>query len=55
MYEDGYISEAQLKEAIVQGLDYQFRRNVISMLAPHFVQWVIERLEQSYDTGTLFK
>jgi membrane peptidoglycan carboxypeptidase len=25
------------------------------MLAPHFVQWIIETLEQQYDTGTLLK
>lgn len=55
MYEDGYINEAQLKEAIVQWLDYKFRSNAISMLAPHFVQRVIEELEKNYDTGTLFK
>ena len=55
MYEDGYISEAQLKEAIIQWLTYQFRRNTISMQAPHFVQWIIELLEAQYDTGTLFK
>lgn len=55
MYEDGYIDEDQLKEAIIQWFTYQFRRNAISMLAPHFVQWIIEQLEQQYDTGTLFK
>lgn len=55
MYEDGYINEAQLKEAIIQWLTYQFRKNTISMLAPHFVQWIIELLEAQYDTGTLFK
>ena len=55
MFEDGYISEAQLKEAIIQWLDYQFRKNAISMQAPHFVQWIIEQLEAKYDTGVLFK
>ncbi|MCX6823160.1 MAG: transglycosylase domain-containing protein [candidate division SR1 bacterium] len=55
MFEDGYISEAQLKEAIIQGLTYQFRTNATSMLAPHFVQWIIELLEAKYDTGVLFK
>ncbi len=55
MYEDGYISEAQLKEAIIQWLDYQFRKNSTAMLAPHFVQWIIELLEAKYDTGVLFK
>lgn len=55
MYEDGYITEQQLKEAMVQGLTYQFRKNNISMQAPHFVQWIIEKLESQYDTGVLFK
>ncbi len=55
MFEDDYITEAQLKEALIQWLDYQFRKNTVQMLAPHFVQRIIEQLEQKYDSGTLFK
>lgn len=50
MYEDGYITEQELKDAVVQGLSYQFRRNTVDMLAPHFVQWIIEELEKKYDS-----
>ena len=55
MFEDNYITEAQLKEAIIQWLDYQFQKDTISMLAPHFVQWIIETLEKQYDSWTLLK
>jgi hypothetical protein len=39
----------------LEGLTYTFRKNTIEMLAPHFVQWVIEELEKTYDKETLFK
>lgn len=55
MYEDGYITENQAKQAFLEGITYKFRKNKIDMLAPHFVQWIIETLEQQYDTGTLLK
>ena len=55
MFEDGYITDQQLKDAMIQGLTYQFRKNNIPIQAPHFVQWIIEQLESQYDTGVLFK
>ncbi len=55
MYEDGYITEQELKDAIIQGIDYVFRKNVFAIKAPHFVQWVIEELEKTYGSGTLSK
>lgn len=50
MFEDGYITDQQLKDAMIEGLTYQFRKNNIPILAPHFVQWIIEKLETMYDT-----
>lgn len=55
MYEDGYITENQAKQAFLEGITYKFRKNKIDMLAPHFVQWIVELLEKQYDTGTLLK
>lgn len=55
MYEDGYITEQELKDAIVQGINYVFRKNTFPIKAPHFVQWVIEELEKTYGSGTLNK
>lgn len=55
MYEDGYITQNELKQAFLQWLTYELRRNKVEMLAPHFVQWVIEELEKKYDKDTLFK
>lgn len=55
MYEDGYITQNELKQAFLQWLTYELRRNKVEMLAPHFVQWVIEELEKQYDKDTLFK
>lgn len=55
MYEDGYITEQELKDAIIQGITYEFKKNIYPITAPHFVQWVIEQLEQTYGSGTLTK
>jgi len=55
MYEDGYITEQELKDAIIQGINVVFRRNVFEIKAPHFVQWIIEELEKTYGSGTLTK
>lgn len=55
MYEDGYITEQELKDAIIQGITVEFRKNTFPILAPHFVQRVIEELEKTYGSGTLTK
>ncbi len=55
MYEDGYITENQAKQAFLEWITYKFRRNRVDMLAPHFVQWIIELLQKQYDTWTLLK
>ena len=55
MYEDGYITEQELKDAIIQWITIEFRKNVFAIKAPHFVQWVIEELEKTYGSGTLNK
>lgn len=55
MYEDGYITENELKQAFLESITYTFRKNKVDMLAPHFVQWIIEELEKQYDKETLFK
>lgn len=55
MYEDGYITDQELKDAIIQGITYEFRKNTFPIKAPHFVQWVIEELEKTYGSGTLAK
>ena len=55
MYEDWYITEQELKDAVIQGINYVFRKNVFAIKAPHFVQWVIEELEKTYGSGTLNK
>ncbi len=55
MYEDGYITENQAKQAFLEWITYKFRKNKVDMLAPHFVQWIIELLQKQYDTWTLLK
>jgi len=55
MYEDGFITEQELKDAIIQGITIEFRRNTIEIKAPHFVRWIVEELEAKYGTGTLTK
>lgn len=48
MFEDGYIWQEDLKTAFLQWLDFQFTRSSFPIKAPHFVQWIIEQLEQEY-------
>lgn len=55
MYEDWYITAQELKDAIIQGITIEFRKNTFPIKAPHFVQWIIEELEKTYGTGTLTK
>jgi len=55
MYEDGYITEQELKDAIIQWITVEFRKNVFPIKAPHFVQRVIEELEKTYGSGVLTK
>jgi len=55
MYEDNYITQNELKQAFLQWLTYELRRNKIEILAPHFVHRVIEELEKTYNKDTLYK
>lgn len=55
MYEEWYITQNELKQSFLQWISYQLRKNRVEMLAPHFVQWIIEELEKKYDKDTLFK
>jgi penicillin-binding protein 1A len=55
MFEDKYISDQQLKSAFIEGFNYQFKTHKFEILAPHFVHWIIELLEQNYDKETLQK
>ncbi len=55
MYDDEYITQNELKQSFLQGITYELRKNKTDMLAPHFVQWVIEELEKKYDKETLTK
>ncbi|MFZ2151317.1 MAG: transglycosylase domain-containing protein [Candidatus Absconditicoccaceae bacterium] len=48
MYEDGYIQQDELKNSFLQGLNYEFAKNTFPIKAPHFVQWIIEQLEEQY-------
>jgi penicillin-binding protein 1A len=53
MFEDEYISEAELKAAFISWLDYVFQSSAFAINAPHFVHWVTELLEQEYDKELL--
>lgn len=53
MFEDEYISEAELKKALIGWLDYTFQSSAFAINAPHFVHWVTELLEEEYDKELL--
>lgn len=55
MYEDGHITDQEFKNAIIGGITLQFQKNSFPIKAPHFVQWIIERLEEEYGTWTITK
>lgn len=53
MLEDEYISDIELKKALIDGLDYTFQSSAFAINAPHFVHWVTELLEEDYDKELL--
>ncbi len=55
MFEENYITEFELKKALIEWVDYEFHHGNVSIKAPHFVFWVIEQLKQQYDQETLQK
>ena len=55
LFEDGHISQQELKEAFLQWLDLKFENNWFPIKAPHFVMRVTELLEEKYDQDTLMK
>lgn len=55
MYEDDYITEEEFKTAIIQWITVEFQKNTFPIKAPHFVQWIIEKLEEEYGTWTITK
>jgi peptidoglycan glycosyltransferase len=40
MYEDGYITQEELKRAFIDGLSLDLASGKISITAPHFIFWV---------------
>ena len=53
LYDEGYIKEEDLKESLIDWLDYEFSRSSVQIKAPHFVFWVISELEKKYDEEVL--
>jgi len=53
MYEDWYINELDLKNAFLKWLNFTFRKHRFEIKAPHFVHWIIEYLNDTYDEETL--
>ncbi|HPC34152.1 MAG TPA: transglycosylase domain-containing protein [Candidatus Absconditabacterales bacterium] len=55
MFQDEYITEEELKEAISQGMTLELKNGGFPIKAPHFVMWVKKLLEDQYDSDTLMK
>jgi penicillin-binding protein 1A len=53
MFEDGYITDVQLKDSLIQWLSIALSKSNFRISAPHFVHRIIEELEKQFDTGTL--
>ena len=48
MYEDGYITEEEYKQAEIESLTVEFKSASFAIKAPHFVFWIKELLEEKY-------
>ncbi|MCK9467474.1 MAG: penicillin-binding protein [Candidatus Absconditabacterales bacterium] len=53
MFQDDYIVEEDLKEAILQGMILELKSGGFPIKAPHFVMWIKKLLEEQYDNETL--
>lgn len=49
MYEEGYITENELKRNFIDWFELEFKRWNIAIKAPHFVFWIRNLLEEQYD------
>lgn len=48
MLEDAKITPDEFKKAIIDGIDFEFRKNVTSIKYPHFVMYVQDYLLKKY-------
>jgi penicillin-binding protein 1A len=55
MFVDELVTEKQFKDAIFDWLTIHFNRSKTNIVAPHFVFWVINQLEQQFDSEVLRK
>lgn len=55
MYDDQKITESEYKSAFIEAFNYEFKRGIVSIDAPHFVFWIISLLEENYDQELLRK
>jgi membrane carboxypeptidase/penicillin-binding protein len=46
MYEDGFITIEQFKEALIKSMYYVFSNSKITIDSPHFVFWVLDLLKE---------
>lgn len=53
MFEDWYITQDELKEALLEWFTIELRRAGFEIKAPHFVMRVVSLLEKQYDQETL--
>ncbi len=53
MFDDKYITEDELKEALLEWFTIELRRAGFEIKAPHFVMRVVSLLEKEYDLETL--
>ncbi len=48
MYEDGKITEQELKSAFLESLTKSFQKSSFDIKAPHFVFWIKDYLEKEF-------
>jgi len=51
IYEEGKITETELKNAFLESLTMEFKKKSFDIKAPHFVFWIKDLLEKEYGSG----
>ena len=51
IYEEGKITEEELKNAFLESLTMEFKKKSFDIKAPHFVFWIKDLLEKEYGSG----
>ncbi len=50
MFDDGKITEEEVKTAIIESFTKNFEKSEFDIKAPHFIFWIKDLIEKEYGT-----